>query len=178
MSGYTVTREDGAGIRVEGAAPSDEVHTGDVSGSVNVSRIWRDIETGLYDRVLFTIDMASFPPDYFERQDVDREHAARLTEAQLERPCIVLIDDERRTCLVDGTHRLMRKRARGDSEFRAYAVPLELAELYRVTVWTRDPGAAAWRLQTPAERLDEMRGTYPTFDSDGRLSGYRREAQP
>lgn len=160
--------------RIIGATQADEVHTGNVTGHINVSAMWRDIEANRALCQLMSVWIDAGSRRMLENQDIDEVRLAQITPERAEKSGIAIHPlKDGTTALVDGTHRFKWRDDHGYRNFWLYAFTPEAAELYRVRFKYR-PRGGLWRELDADEMLRKLQGMYTVLGPDGRLAGIRK----
>jgi hypothetical protein len=170
--GYEMHGELGS-MKVVGALQTDEVFTGNLSGSINVSAMWRDIYQGKAAATLRT-NCLMHPGVFNGFRDLDKQTLDTMPEQRINVPIIGIARKDGTVTIVDGNHRLVKRRDRGDQFFSAYFFDESALEDYKVEIYMAKPGED-WKLQTNDELLAQTIGTYAVRDERGNVVGMRDE---
>lgn len=166
-------------MRFINSTPQDEVHTGAVTGWINVSAIWRDIALGKARAKARACEIDARVNGIracLRNADIDKVRLAQITPGRAQHPGILIALNGGTHAIIDGTHRLAWLINNGGTEFRFWEIAESDVAPYVVQVLIKKPGVD-WRILGAQESLDDSRGTYPVLDENGRMVGMRDERQ-
>jgi hypothetical protein len=146
-----------ATVRTQGAGPFDESFASEPLDAVfNITRIRDAIRAHPKRFKLIAIPVLEAAERQLSRYaDLDEEHAATLSEAELRRP-VIGVKFGNGTLLIDGYHRLHRHAALGTSRIACWQLTLAQAKAFRVRTFKAPPGTLGpW---TEVSATEQLRG--------------------
>lgn len=173
--GYEVQAEDGREMRVIGAQQTDECFTGDSTGTINISAMWRDIQAGKARAIFKSAHLNDTALDAIINKDIDKDRLAKMTPERAEIPMIAIARANGTHSLVDGNHRLAKRHERGEKFFKFWEFTEDALQRYRVTIYWKEGHGQEFIAQTAMDILDKTIGTFPIFDDAGEVVGFRKE---
>lgn len=127
-----ISTEELQDIRVEGASDDDVVYEHETEGIFNVSRMRLHLSDSRVQRLISPITDSVRAAN--AAADVCEELVGAMTAERSEEPLYVLEMLSETWLVVDGNNRLRRRILDGRADFRSYAFPVPMLELFRVRI--------------------------------------------